>query len=165
MKSALAVLAVTVAAGVANAAPDQPMPYATLELRYVPDTPRVAPGFDKSYGTYLGSGTGKAMGKLNGTVAWDLYEEQSAPELHRTQFVGRITAADGSTVAFETTGYFVPRPGDPQFWDLTSAVFFSHATGSAPKTLAGSIGLWQGYVHIPDPNTFEHRYTIYLQVQ
>jgi hypothetical protein len=165
MKSALAALALTVAAGVANAAPDLPMPYATLELRYVPDTPRVAPGFDKSYGTYLGSGTGKAMGKLNGAVAWDLYEDQSAPELHRTQFVGRITAADGSTVAFETTGYFVPRPGDSQFWDLTSAVFFSHATGNAQKALAGNIGLWQGHVHIPDPNTYLHHYTIYLQVQ
>jgi hypothetical protein len=158
-------VAVTVAAGVANAAPDTPTPYATLEPRYVSGTPRVAPGFDKSYGTYLGSGTGKAMGKLNGAVVWDLYEDQSAPELHRTQFVGRITAADGSTVAFETTGYFVPRPGDPQFWDLTSAVFFSQATGNTQKALAGKIGLWEGHVHIPDPNTYVHSYAIYLRVQ
>jgi len=158
--AALAVLVMTSAG--AYAASPLPMPYAMLELRYVPDTPRVVPGFDKSYGAYLGSGTGEARGKLSGTVAWDLYEDQTAPDLHRTQFVGRIAPGDGGTIAFETTGYFIPRSGDQQFWDLTSVVFFSQVTGGPPHPLAASIGLWHGHVQIVDPNTYVHRYTIYL---
>ena len=66
--------------------------YGVLELQYKEGMQRVVPSFEKSYGRYLGSGIGKLKGRLEGSVAWDLYEEQSEPKLHRTQFVGRITA-------------------------------------------------------------------------
>jgi hypothetical protein len=162
---AIAALVAMFGTSVALAASLYPVAYATLELQYRSTMPRVMPSFDKSNGTYLGSGTGQAKGKLGGTVDWDLYEDQSVADLHRTQFVGQITTGDGSKVAFETTGYFVPRPGNAQFWDLTSAVYFSHATGSAYQELNGTIGLWEGHVHIIDPSTYRHSYTIYISAE
>ena len=129
-------------------------------------TQRVAPSFKKNYGKYLGSGTGDVKGIVNGSVVWDLYEEQSNPKLHRTQFVGRITSSDGSTASFETTGYFTPRPGDEPYWDLTSAVYFSDTKGAAYHELAHRIGLWQGHVEILTDadahTTYSHTYTLYL---
>ncbi len=128
-------------------------------------TQRVAPGFKKSYGKYLGSGTGDITGMVSGSVVWDLYEEQSDPKLHRTQFVGRITSSDGSTVSFETTGYFTPRLGG-EHWDLTSAVYFSDAKGAAYRELVHRIAPWQGHVDIRTDadahTTYSHTYTLYL---
>lgn len=136
--------------------------YGVLELQYKPGMQRVVPSFEKSYGKYLGSGVGKLESKLESSVAWDLYEEQSDPKLHRTQFVGRITAPDGSTIDFETTGYFIPRQGDSPLWDLTSAIYFSHAKGETYWRLAGRVGLLQGYVHVVDADTYVHTYTLYF---
>lgn len=139
---------------------------ATLHLEYRDGMKRVAPDFKKNYGRYLGSGSGSIEGAVNGSVAWDLFEEQSDPNLHRTQFVGRITAADGATVSFETTGYFIPRPRDDHYWDLSSAVYFTHAKGADYQRLAGRIGLWRGYVDIRTDDeagsTYSHTYSLYL---
>ena len=138
---------------------------AVFHLVYKESTQRVAPGFKRSYGEYLGSGTGHISGMVSGSVVWDLCEEQSDSKLHRTQFVGRITSSDGSTVSFETTGYFTPRPGD-EHWDLTSAVYFSDAKGAAYQELAHRIGLWQGHLDIRTDadahTTYSHTYTLYL---
>ena len=137
-----------------------------LQLHYKEGMHRIAPTFKKNYGEYLGSGTGEITGKVNGSVVWDLYEEQSDPKLHRTQFVGRITSSDGSTLSFEATGYFIPRAGDEHYWDLTSAIYFIDAKGVAYQELARRIGLWQGNVHIRTDadahTTFSHTYTLYL---
>ena len=125
-----------------------------FKLQYESNRPKVNPSFDKSHGGYLGSGTGELQGKFVGQVAWDLYEEQSDPTLHRTQFVGWITNQDGSKIAFETTGYFIarenftPQAGVTLIWDLTSAVYFSNASGQAYRQLAGQIGLLHGHVEI-----------------
>lgn len=136
-----------------------------VHLEYQEGQPRVAPGFKKNYGRYLGSGKGEITGAIKGSLVWDLYEEQSDPKLHRTQFVGRLTSSDGSTASFETTGYFIPRPGG-EYWDLTSAVYFSDAKGAAYKELAHRIGLWQGHVDIRSAadgrTTFSHTYRLYL---
>lgn len=136
--------------------------YGALELEYKDGMQRVVPSFEKSYGKYLGSGVGRLKGKLEGSVAWDLYEEQSDPKLHRTQFVGRITAPDGSAIDFETTGYFVPRREAGPFWDLTSAIYFSHVRGEAYELLAGRVGLLEGHVQVVDAATYVHTYTVYF---
>ena len=139
-----------------------PMEAGVFELRYKEGMQRVATAFDKSYGTYLGSGSGSISGQRNGDVVWDLYEDQSDPALHRTQFVGQITAPDGSKINFETTGYFIPRKAEQQFWDLTSAIHFSDAKGGAYRDLDGRIGLWEGHVQISEPNIFAHSYKLYV---
>lgn len=87
------------------------------------------------------------------------YEDQDATQLHRTQFVGRITSTDGSSIDFETAGYFVPRRGAVDFWDLTSAVYFFSANGPALQSLQGALGVWEGDV---DTRTFRHRYRLRL---
>ncbi len=98
-------------------------------------------------------------GEINGAVVWDLYEDQTDPQLHRTQFVGRITATDGSSIDFETTGYFVPRAGESTFWNLTSAIYLFSAHGPAFQSLQGVLGVWEGAV---DTRTFSHRYQLRL---
>jgi len=132
---------------------------AEVLLQYEKGQPRHMPQFAKARGKYLGSGTGTVDGAINGKVAWDLYEDQDAPQLHRTQFVGRITAADGSSIYFETAGYFVPRRGALDFWDLTSAVYLFSAQGPTLQSLQGALGVWEGDV---DTRTFRHRYRLRL---
>lgn len=110
-------------------------------------------------GKYLGSGKGTVSGAVNGDVVWDLYEDQGASQLHRTQFVGQIRAPDGSSIDFETLGYFVPRSGASSFWDLTSAIYFFSARGPAFQSLHGALGVWEGDV---DTRTYSHHYRLRL---
>jgi hypothetical protein len=135
--------------------------YGLLHGQYEAGLQRVVPAFNKNYGKYLGSGTAEVSGKISGSVAWDLYEEQSDSDVHRTQFVGQITAKDHSKIFFETTGFFVPRQADQAYWDLTSSIRFYDAEGQAYRDVAGKIGLWEGYVHIAD-DKFVHTYKIYV---
>lgn len=128
-------------------------------LEYQKTLSQVMPQFAKAYGRYLGSGSGTVVGAINGKVVWDLYEDQDAPQLHRTQFVGRITVGDGSSIDFETVGYFVPRTGAPTFWNLTSAVYFFSAQGPAFQSLQGALGVWEGDV---DTRTYSHHYRLRL---
>jgi hypothetical protein len=132
---------------------------AEVLLQYEKSQSRIMPQFAKAHGNYLGSGTGTVAGAMNGKVVWDLYEDQDSPKLHRTQFVGRITAPDGSSIHFETAGYFVPKKGASDFWDLTSAVYLFSAQGPALQSLQGALGVWEGDV---DTRTFRHRYRLRL---
>jgi hypothetical protein len=162
--SVVLALAIGSSALAANAAP--PSEFGLLKLQARLGMARVSPSFTMNYGRYLGSGTGDVSGKVKGAVAWDLYEEQSNSALHRTQFVGWITAQDGSKVAFETVGYFIPRQGAKGIWDLTSAVYFSDATGEAYQALAGRIGLWQGHLEISEGDKkFVHTYHLFIPDQ
>jgi hypothetical protein len=138
--------------------------YALMQGKYESGMQRVVPSFKKNYGEYLGSGTGEITGKVSGSVAWDLYEEQSDPAVHVAQFVGRITAPDHSKISFETTGFFVPRQADKAFWDLTSSIRFYNAQGQAYRDLDGKIGVWEGAVHIVGDN-YVHTYKIYVPGQ
>jgi hypothetical protein len=166
ISAALVLLTVAIAGYCQTATADALPEYALLQLQYKQGMQRIAPAFNKYYGKYLGSGMGTVTGKVKGSVVWDLYEEQSDPNLHRTQFVGHITSSDGSTVSFETAGYFTPRSGDDHYWDLTSAVYFMDARGTAYQELAGRLGLWQGHVDIRTglngETTFSHTYGLYL---
>ncbi len=132
---------------------------ADVRLEYQESQPPVIPQFAKAYGRYLGSGRGSVTGAIVGNVVWDLYEDQDAGQLHRAQFVGRITAADGSSIDFETVGYFVRRTGISMLWDLTSAIYFSSARGPAFQSLQGGLGVWEGDV---DTRTYSHRYRLRL---
>jgi hypothetical protein len=130
---------------------------AEVLLEYQKTLSPIMPRFAKAHGKYLGSGSGTVAGAINGKVVWDLYEDQDAAQLHRTQFVGRITAGDGSSIDFETAGYFVPRSGTPSLWDLTSAVYFFSAQGPAFQSLQGALGVWEGDV---DTRTYSHHYRL-----
>jgi len=132
---------------------------AAVRLEYDNNQKRVVRGFGKSHGKYLGSGNGTVSGVLDGTVLWDLYEDQDDPQLHRAQFVGRITGKDGSAIAFETSGYFVARKGDDHFWDLTSAVYLHDAKGPGFRRFAGNLAVWEGYT---DTRTYSARYRLRL---
>lgn len=132
---------------------------AEVLLQYEKTLPQIMPQFPKAYGKYLGSGSGTISGAIDGKVAWDLYEDQDAQQLHRTQFVGRITAADGSSIDFETAGFFVPRSDATTFWNLTSAVYLFSAQGSAFQALRGALAIWEGDV---DTRTYSHRYRMRL---
>jgi hypothetical protein len=138
--------------------------YGLFKSKYESGMKRVVPSYKKNYGKYLGSGAGEMTGKISGSVAWDLYEEQSDPAVHRTQFVGRITAPDNSKIDFETTGFFIPRQADQSFWDLTSAIRLYDAKGQTYRDLAGKIGAWEGAVHIAGDN-FIHTYKVYVPGQ
>jgi hypothetical protein len=169
LHAALVALTVAIAGHPPAAWSDTLAEQGILQLHYKKGMHRTSPAFKKNYGEYLGSGTGTIRGKVRGSVVWDLYEEQSDPNLHRTQFVGRITASDGSVVSFETSGYFIPRSGDEHYWDLTSAIYFADANGAAYQRLAGRIGLWEGHVDIRSDRdgdgTFSHTYRLYLPAQ
>ena len=138
-------------------------PAASIRLEYEKQLTRVLPAFNKAHGKYLGSGAGTAEGGIVGSIAWDLYEDQGNPKLHRTTFVGRISAPDGSSIHFETNGYFVPRAKQIAFWDLASAVRFFDANGTGYRWLEGRIGVWQGFVDTR--GGYSHRYTLTLNEQ
>lgn len=150
------VLSLLAATAIAQAAEPRS---AEVLLQFQKSQSRIMPQFAKAHGKYLGSGTGTVAGAINGKVVWDLDEDQDTPQLHRTQFVGRITAAAGSSIHFETAGYFVPRKGALDFWDLTSAVYLFCAHGPALQSLQGALGVWEGDV---DTRTFRHRYRLRL---
>jgi hypothetical protein len=114
--------------------------YALLQGKYESGMQRVVLSFNKNHGKYLGSGAGEITGKVSGSVAWDLYEEQSRFRNHRI---------------------FRSRQADKTFWDLTSAIRFYDAQGQAYSDVAGKIGVWEGSVHFAGDN-FVHTYKIYV---
>lgn len=132
---------------------------AEVLLQYQKSQSRNMPQFTKAHGKHLGSRTGTVAGAINGKVIRDLYEDQDAAQLHRTQFVGRITSMDGSSIDVETAGYFVPRRDARDVWDLTSAVYLFTANGPAFQSLQGALGVWEGDV---DTRTLRHRYRLRL---
>jgi hypothetical protein len=136
---------------------------ASIRLEYQKNLVRVLPALDNTRDKYLGSGAGTAEGQIVGRIVWDLYENQDNPTLHRTTFVGRISAPGGGRIRFETDGYFVPRAETTAFWDLASAVYFFDAAGPTYRWLEGRIGVWQGFVDTR--KGYSHRYKLTLNEQ
>ena len=136
---------------------------ASIRLEYQKNLARVLPALDNTHDKYLGSGVGTAEGQIAGTIDWDLYEDQDNPKLHRTKFVGRISAPDGGSIRFETDGYFVPRAETTAFWDLASAVHFFNSAGATYRWLEGRIGVWQGFVDTR--KGYSHHYKLILNEQ
>jgi hypothetical protein len=136
---------------------------ASIRLEYQKNLARVLPALDNTHDKYLRSGAGTAEGQIVGRIDWDLYENQDNPRLHRTTFVGRISAPGGGSIRFETDGYFVPRVETTAFWDLASAIYFFDATGSTYRWLEGRIGVWQGFVDTR--KGYSHHYKLILNEQ
>lgn len=136
----------------------KPEPALIIELQYQPDKEKVVVSFDRGLGQYLGSGGGRVSGKINGTVEWDLYEDQRDARLHRAQFVGIIVTADGTRLRFESIGFFVHREADPNYWDMTAALFVE-SNQHKHSWLNAPLAAWAGAVDIRD---YRHSYRVYL---
>lgn len=136
----------------------KPEPAMVVELQYQPDKKKVLASFDKGLGQYLGSGGGRVSGRINGTVEWDLYEDQRDTRLHRAQFVGVIATTDGKRLRFESIGFFLHRESDPNFWDMTAALFLEANQQEYPW-LTPPLATWAGAVDI---RGYRHSYRVNL---
>ena len=101
-----------------------------IKLEYQQNQRKNAPTPEPFFGDYLGSGTGRISGQLNGAVHWDLYEDQSREDLHRVQLVGVVVKEDGSRVPFEGLGFYKSREGG--YWDLTASFSFDCKDSDCP---------------------------------
>ena len=130
-----------------------------LELQYQPDAVQHSSAEGRP-GNYLGSGTGVATAdRLNGTVRWDLYEDQ-APDRCETGFAGVITTDDGATISFDTRGWgYVPSKSEPNAWHMNAAVRFA-TDDPRYSRLDGLLAVWDGTF---DAVTYQHRYTVYAR--
>lgn len=136
----------------------KPEPALIIELQYQPAKEKVIPSFDRGLGRYLGSGSGCVSGRMNGTVELDLYEDQRDTRLHRAQFVGVIVTTDGSRLRFESIGFFVHRESDPNYWDMTAALFLEANQQQYPW-LEVPLAIWAGAVDI---RGYRHSYRVNL---
>ena len=78
-----------------------------LTLQYQQSDHKVINEGTPLFGHYLGTGDGVATGTLQGTVDWDLYEDQSRDDLHPAHFRGFI-AHQGTPYAFQLIGVYTP---------------------------------------------------------
>lgn len=112
-------------------------------------------GNDKAlFGMYLGSGRGAASDALEGTIAWDLYEDQSRDDMHPTLFRGFIER-DGKRHPFQIIGVFTPDGlAKSRHWFLSGTIVFDDNTllgvRHAPVTGSVETGVWK------------HRYTVWV---
>lgn len=129
---------------------------ADLHLQYRNEMARVTSG-DPRLGAYLGSGDGAASGAvLTGRIEWDLFEAQG-DALCAANFEGRITTPNGTTVDFESLGFF-RRPTDSgKIWMMSGSVTFD-TPDERLKILTERPALWEGQF---DMKTYRHRYLIY----
>lgn len=132
-------------------------PAVTLTLQYQrSDTPWIADGA-VLFGQYLGSGDGVAAGKLNATVVWDLYEDQSRDDLHPAHFRG-LLEMDGIQHPFQILGVYTPTgtervvtPGGHEtlrYWTLSGTVVFEDTglLGVRHATITGKVDTGVGRV-------------------
>lgn len=55
-------------------------------------------------GVYMGSGDGIVIGRINGNMKWDLYEDMDEG-VCLTNFAGQIEAQDGAVIRFDARGH------------------------------------------------------------
>ena len=106
------------------------------------------------FGSYLGSGRGAASGVLEGTVAWDLYEDQSRDDMHPSLFRGFIER-DGKRHPFQIIGVLTPDGLEKtRHWFLSGTIVFEDSkllgVRHAPVTGSVEAGVWK------------HRYTVWV---
>ncbi len=110
-----------------------PQPAATLELQYQQSDQKVLTDGNALFGHYLGTGTGVATGALQGTVQWDLYEDQSLDDLHPAHFRGFVERA-GKRYPFQILGVYTPDGTETvvtpaghetiRYWSLSGTIVF-----------------------------------------
>lgn len=118
---------------VAGMAAAQTQPAMTLELTFQQSEQKLIESGSNLFGRYLGSGDGNVAGAVEGTVAWDLYEDQSRDDLHPAQFHGLLEVESGS-YPFQLIGVYTPRQSERvtapdggehvRFWELTGTIVF-----------------------------------------
>ncbi len=95
-------------------------------------------------GPYLASGTGTAEGpNLQGTVSWDLFEDQEHESIHPSDMIGLIETNDGAQIAFETIGVYQAEDADKMTWRLSAAARFRTAD-ERYEWLITAVALWNG---------------------
>ena len=99
---------------------------------------------DGRVGPYLASGDGTAEGpKLQGTVSWDLFEDQQHETIHASDMIGLIETNDGAQIAFETIGVYQAEDADKMMWRLSAAARFRTAD-ERYEWLTTAVALWNG---------------------
>jgi hypothetical protein len=147
--------------GKPNDIPSQRLePLFDMELQYKQDMP-VVTSSKSIVGKLLGSGIGTVKGpKIQGTVRWDLFEEQS-DAVCKSNLRGVIETNDGATVHFDTMGFFMrPDKSNSRKWITTAAVSFN-TTEKSYEWLNTALAVWEGEF---DMGTYRHRYRAYTRV-
>jgi len=125
-----------------------------LVLQYQPSDGKWISDGTALFGVYLGSGRGVASDSLAGSVAWDLYEDQSRDDTHPSLFRGFIER-DGKRHAFEIIGVLTPDGLEKtRHWFLSGTIVLQDrellGVRAAPVTGSVAAGVW------------EHRYTVWV---
>ncbi len=131
-----------------------PQSVAVLTLEYQQSERKSINDGKALFGIYLGTGTGVANGALKGTVAWDLYEDQSRADMHPTLFRGFIER-DGKRHPFQIIGVLTPDGlKKTRHWFLSGTIVFEDSkllgVRHAPVTGSVETGVWK------------HRYTVWV---
>ncbi len=131
-----------------------------MELEYRQGMARVLTDRGK-LGEYLGSGEGAVFGSnINGTVLWDLFEEQGE-FICGSNMRGIIKTDDGAQITFDSIGYFMrPEIARPTEWVATASVNFKTDAGRY-SWLNTVLALSQGTF---DMGNFRHSYRFFSQV-
>lgn len=130
-------------------------PVATLTLQYQQSERKWFNNSKPLFGAYLGTGSGVGTGALQGTVGWDLYEDQSRKDLHPAFFRGFVTQGT-ERHSFQIVGVFTPVDIDlenkwgshrgashARQWTLSGTIVFDDNTllGVRHAPLTGSVNL------------------------
>ena len=127
-----------------------------IELDYDPQAHQTSDAVSISApGGYIGSGNGFATGDIEGSVSWDLYEDQ-APDKCDASFVGTITSKRGEEFRFQTRGIlFAPTIEEPGIYRTNSEV----AVTSTEPVENHLVGDWIGTF---DSTLYHHSYVVTL---
>ena len=117
---------------------------------------------DGRVGQYLASGQGTADGaQLEGTVSWDLFEDQEDETIHPSDMAGHIHTTDGASISFQTLGVFIPENDAKTRWQQSAAMRF-HTDDERYGWLNGVLATMDGSF---DYDTMTHRYHVSVKDQ
>jgi hypothetical protein len=133
------------------------IPLFEAELEYVTDMAPVV-GAETHEGDFIGSGTGRVAGTLNGSIRWSMFAAECAyllvkagvdpgPGQHlcRLNPGGVIETDDGALISFEARGFGLrgANPALPHLWRLAASLQFA-TINPGYGWLNGTLGLWEG---------------------
>lgn len=129
----LAAAALLAGLPVASLSATTPQEVMVLELVYQQSERRWFNDRSGFFESYLGTGNGRASGRLDGRIGWDLYEDQKLDDFHPAHLHGFIEQ-DGVRHEFQVIGIYTPVTDDhavtpdgkthPKIWALSGAIVF-----------------------------------------
>jgi hypothetical protein len=128
-----------------------------IKLEYKEDQEPVSK--DGKVGEYLGSGEGFIRGRINGSVHWFLFEDQSAV-LCASNLFGIIATDDGAEIKFDSMGFFRRPDEGSHIWENSSGVSFE-TSDDRYQWLTEVMGVWEGEF---DMKAYRHSYQVYAKV-